>query len=253
MIEALLLDLSGVLYDGDEIIPGALQAVERAQRSGVKIRFITNTSQKTREDLLRHLHAFDFVVEQSQLFTAVDAARQWLRERELRPYCLVHQNIAGEFADFDQHDPNAVLIADAAEGFNYHNLNRAFQLCMADAPLLGIGYNRYFKSGGELLLDAGAFIRAVEFAAAVKATIVGKPSGEFFRQVLASTGIGAERALMVGDDVYGDVEGALKAGLQACLVRTGKYRPGDETKISGDFATVDSIADAVELALAGGV
>jgi HAD superfamily hydrolase (TIGR01458 family) len=253
MIEALLLDLSGVLYDGDEIIPGALEAVERAQRSGVKIRFITNTSQKSRESLLRHLHAFDLAVEQSQLFTAVDAARQWLRERELRPYCLVHQNIAGEFADFDQHDPDAVLIADAAEGFNYNNLNRAFQLCMADAPLLGIGYNRYFKSGGELLLDAGAFIRAVEFAAEVKATIVGKPSVEFFRQVLASTGIGAEGALMVGDDVYGDIEGALNAGLRACLVRTGKYRPGDETKIRGDFATVDSIADAVELALAGGV
>jgi ribonucleotide monophosphatase NagD (HAD superfamily) len=55
---------------------------------------------------------------------------------------------------------------------------------------------------------------------------------------------------MVGDDVYGDVEGALKSGLQACLVRTGKYRPGDETKISGDFHTVDSVTEAVELALA---
>ena len=250
MINALLLDLSGVLYDGDVIIPGALQAVERAQRSGIEIRFITNTSQKTRKSLLQHLRSFEFVVEQSQLFTAVDAARQWLQERELRPYCLVHENIVSEFADFDQHDPNVVLIADAAEGFNYHNLNRAFQLCMAGAPLLGIGYNRYFKSGEQLLLDAGAFIRAVEFGAAVKATIIGKPSVEFFRQVISSTGVGAERALMVGDDVYGDVEGALNSGLQACLVRTGKYRPGDETKISGDFHTVDSVTEAVELALA---
>ncbi len=250
MIEALLLDLSGVLYDGDGIIPGALQAVERAQRAGIEIRFITNTSQKTRVNLLKHLRKLQFKVAEGQLFTAVDAARQWLQQRDLRPFCLVHENIAGEFDDFDQRDPDAVLIADAAEGFNYRNLNRAFQLCMAGAPLLGVGYNRYFKSGDQLLLDAGAFIRAVEFAAGVEATIVGKPGVEFFGQVVAAAGAPADRALMVGDDVFGDIEGALNAGLQACLVRTGKYRPGDEGKISGDFHTVDSIVEAVELALA---
>jgi len=248
MIEALLLDLSGVLYDSDEIIPGALQAVERVQRSGLEVRFITNTSQKTREDLLHHLRTLEFVVEQEQLFTAVDAARQWLQGRDLRPYLLVHENIVGEFADFDQRDPNAVLIADAAEGFNYRNLNRAFQLCMAGAPLLGVGYNRYFKSAEQLLLDAGSFIKAIEFGADVEATIVGKPSLEFFRQVITSTGVAAKRALMVGDDVFGDIEGALNAGLQACLVQTGKYRPGDEGKINGDFHMVASIVEAVELA-----
>lgn len=249
MIEALLLDLSGVLYDSDTIIPGALQAVELAQRSGLEVRFVTNTSQKTRMDLLQHLRAFNFTVDESELFTAVDAARQWMKQRELRPFCLVHENIQGEFADFEQRDPNAVLIADAAERFDYHNLNRAFQLCMAGAPLVGVGYNRYFKSGDQLLLDAGTFIKAIEFGAGVEATIVGKPAAEFFRQVIASTTTEAGRALMVGDDVFGDIEGALRAGIRACLVRTGKYRAGDEGKISGDFQTVDSITEAVELAL----
>jgi len=251
MTDVLLLDLSGVLYDGDDLVPGALDAVRRAQRSELEVRFITNTSQKTRASLLKHLRGLGFQLEQTQLFTAVDAARQWLRQHELRPFCIVHENIRGEFDDFDQREPNAVVIADAAEGFNYANLNRAFQLCLEGAPLLGIGYNRYFKSGGEVLMDVGAFIVAVEFAAGVKATIVGKPSSEFFHQVLASTSSTPERALMVGDDVFGDVEGALGAGLRACLVRTGKYREGDETRIDGEFALVDSVEDAVELALSG--
>jgi len=250
MLDALLLDLSGVLYDGDDIIPGALQAVERVQGSGLELRFITNTSQKTRTTLLRHLRGLGFVVEENQLFTAVDAARQWLRQRQLRPYCLVHENIVAEFVDFDQRDPDAVLIADAADGFSYRALNRAFQLCLAGAPLLGVGYNRYFKSGDQVLMDAGAFIKAVEFAAGVEATIVGKPNAEFFKQVLASTPASPERTMMVGDDVFGDVEGALRAGLLACLVRTGKYRTGDEDRVEGDFPVVDSIADAVGLALA---
>jgi HAD superfamily hydrolase (TIGR01458 family) len=245
MVAAVLLDLSGVLYDGDRVIPGAVEAVQRLQGSGLPLRFITNTSQKTRDSLLAHLRGLGFELSGDQLFTAVDAAVQWLRQRDLRPYCLVHDNIAGEFTGFDQREPNAVFIADAGEGFSYANLNRAFQLCMAGAPLLGIGCNRYFRSGGELLLDAGAFIRAVEYAAGVEAVIVGKPSPEFFAQVLATTGVAAADALMVGDDVFGDVEGALGVGISACLVRTGKYRPGDEDKVAGDFPVVDSILEVV--------
>jgi HAD superfamily hydrolase (TIGR01458 family) len=249
MIEALLLDLSGVLYDGDTAIPGAREAVARAQQRSLELRFVTNTSQQTRATLLQQLRAFGFALQDEQLFTAVDAARQWLCERQLRPFCLVHDNIRGEFADLDQRNPNAVLIADAAEGFSYRNLNRAFQLCMAGAPLLGVGYNRYFKSGGQLLMDAGAFIKAVEFAAGVEAVILGKPSPAFFTQVMASTAARHAHTLMVGDDIFGDVEGALNAGLLACLVRTGKYQAGDEDRIEGNFSVVDSVSDAVHLAL----
>lgn len=247
MTKALLLDLSGVLYDGNTIIPGALDAVQRVQDSDIPLRFITNTSQKTRSSLLQHLRDFGFSVEEEQLFTAIDAARQWLRQRDLRPYCLVHENISSEFSDFEQREPNAVLVADAAQGFNYDNLNRAFQLCLEGAPLLGVGYNRYFKSGDRILMDAGAFIRAIEFAAGVEATIVGKPSVEFFKLVMESACVAPAQALMVGDDVFGDVEGAMKAGIPACLVRTGKYRVGDENKIDGNFAVVDSISEAVAL------
>ena len=249
MIEALLLDLSGVLYEGDTVIPGAAEAVSRAQHSDLELRFITNTSQTTGARLLTHLRGMGFELEEAQLFTAVDAACQWLQQRKLRPFCLVHDNIRSEFEAIDQSDPNAVLIADAAEGFNYRNLDRAFQLCAAGAPLLGVGYNRYFKSGGLLHLDAGAFIRAVEFAAGVEATIVGKPSPAFFEQVMTSTTARHAHTLMVGDDIFGDVEGALNAGLLACLVRTGKYQAGDEDRIGGNFSVVDSVADAVHLAL----
>jgi HAD superfamily hydrolase (TIGR01458 family) len=249
MVDALLLDLSGVLYDDDVVIPGAREAVRRVQASGLPVRFITNTSRKTRATLLAHLGQLGFEVEEGQLFTAVDAARRWLQQRNLRPFCLVHRNIVTEFDDIDQSDPNAVLIADAAEDFSYHNLNRAFQLCLAGAPLLGVGYNRYFKSGDQMLMDVGAFIRAIEFAAGIEATIVGKPSTEFFNQVIASTAAAPGRTLMVGDDVFGDVEGALAAGIPACLVRTGKYRAGDEEQVEGDFQVVDSVVEAMELAL----
>jgi HAD superfamily hydrolase (TIGR01458 family) len=249
MARALLLDLSGVLYDGDALIPGALEAVAAARDGGLAVRFVTNTSQKPREAILAGLRDFGFDVAGAELFTAVDAARQWLVQHERRPFCLVHEAIRCEFEEFDQGDPDAVLIADAAEGFTYERLNTALQLCVAGAPLLGVGYNRYYRRGGKVLLDAGAFVRAIEFAAGVQAVIVGKPSAEFFAQVLHSIPARPESALMVGDDIFGDVEGALGAGLSACLVRTGKYRDGDEGRIDGEFEVTASVTEAVECAL----
>ncbi|HEY5715780.1 MAG TPA: HAD hydrolase-like protein, partial [Psychromonas sp.] len=68
-------------------------------------------------------------------------------------------------------------------------------------------------------------------------------------QALASTGLAADQVLMIGDDIYGDVEGAINAGLNACLVRTGKYQRGDENKLSKSHITCDSIVEAVDYAL----
>ncbi len=248
-MKAVFLDLSGVLYIGHEAIPGAVQAVARLQRSGLTLRFVTNTSRMTRRQILDSLRQLGFEIEDAQLVTAPQAARDWVQSRGLRPYCLIHDAIREEFADLDQSDPNAVIIGDAADGFTYAALNRAFELCLEGAPLVGIGRNRYFRLDGRFLLDAGPFITAVEYAADTEAVIVGKPSRAFFEQVLGETGCAPEDAVMIGDDVHGDVEGALKAGLQAVLVRTGKYRPGDEQRIDGEFLVADSIVEAVDALL----
>ena len=80
----------------------------------------------------------------------------------------------------------------------------------------------------EPVLDAGPFVAALEYAAGVEAVLLGKPSPEFFGSVLAEMGLGAGEALMVGDDFEADVGGAQAAGIPGILVRTGKYRRGDE-------------------------
>ncbi len=249
MIRALFFDLSGVLYLGDRVIDGAVEAIRRVQDSSLQIRFVTNTSRLTRRALLQNLTALGFAIDAEQLFTATSAAHGWIKQHARRPYCLVHRDIQSEFADLDQNAPNAVIIGDAADGFNYANLNRAFQLCQQGAPLIGIGRNRYFKLGDELLLDAGPFISAIEYAASCKAIIMGKPSAAFFEQVLATVDCEAKQVLMIGDDVYGDVEGALNNGLQACLVQTGKYQAGDEALIDAEFGLYPSVVDIVEQVL----
>lgn len=242
-IKAVFLDLSGVLYDGDRVIDGAVETVRSLRKDGLTLRFVTNTATRANSRILEKLSRMGFEVEDSALFTAPRAAQSYIETHGLRPYLIVDPAIKTMFERFEQQDPNCVVLGDAREGLNYSSLNRAFQLCRAGATLIAIGYNRYFSKGGELHLDSGAFAKAIEWAAGCEAMITGKPGAEFFKQVVDSTGLKPEQCLMVGDDLEGDVIGALDAGLQACLVRTGKFRPEDAEHLPPAALLVDSIAD----------
>lgn len=245
MPQAVLLDISGVLYQDEQPLPGSVEAVAALQAKGYPLRLVTNTSRLTGAEIHRQLSSMGYVLQPEQIYSAPRAMRHYVQTQGLRPYCLIHRNIEEEFADLlEQPAPNAVVLGDAEERFDYAHLERAFHLLLAGAPLLAMGDNRYFHSRGALRLDAGPFVRALEYAAGVQALILGKPSAQFFNGALEELGVAAGAALMIGDDVESDVLGAQRAGLQACLVQTGKYRAGDEAK-APDALLARDLADAV--------
>jgi ribonucleotide monophosphatase NagD (HAD superfamily) len=108
--------------------------------------------------------------------------------------------------------------------------------------------NRYWRRTDRLSLDVGPFVAAIEFAAGRDAYVVSKPAKECFEQMLASVGVDASAATTGGHDIKSDISGALRAGLDAILIRTGKHRE-HRARESGIQATrvVDSIADVPPL------
>lgn len=234
-LKAVCLDLAGVLYQGPTALPGAREALATLRATGLPLRFVTNTSQRNRLQILNDLETLALDIHPSELFTAPQAAHDYLKHHSLTPYCLIHPNLKQEFAELETNQPNAVLLGDAGDKFDYDHLDKAFRLLQAGASLVAIGDNRYYQLDDGLHLDAGPFVHALEYASGQTAIITGKPSRTFFEQVLNSLGTPAEETLMVGDDIHGDVEGALHVGMQASLVQTGKYREGDENRIEGDF------------------
>lgn len=243
-IEGALLDLSGVLYQSTTALPGAKEALSRLRAAGLPLRFITNTTRSPAARILERLSAMGLPVRPEELFTATQAAKRLIERRAVRPFLIVHPDLEPEFAGIPQQPPNAVLIGDAGEAFQYRVLNDAFRLLMEGAPLLAIARNRYFRENDGLSLDAGPFVAALEMAAGIDAEIIGKPAPTFFRAATDGMGCGSHGVAMVGDDVDADVNGALAAGLQAILVKTGKYRNGDEERMSPGGRVVEDIAAA---------
>jgi HAD superfamily hydrolase (TIGR01458 family) len=241
-IRGLLVDIVGVLYTGDTAVPGARGALSAVMEAGLPVRFVTNTTRSPKRTIVSRLRRMGFPIDEHQVFTAPQAVHAYLKAHEVSPYLLVHPALEEEFADLPRRAPNAVVIGDAGERFTYAALNAAFRLLMEGVPLLAIANNRYFREDGGLSLDAGPFVAALENAAGVTAMLFGKPARSFFAAALADLGMRAEEALMIGDDVEADVNGALAVGMRAALVRTGKYRPRDEARLGEGGIAADDLA-----------
>lgn len=249
MAGGVLLDIAGVVSDGEKAVPGAAGAVARLREAGVPVRFVSNTTRAPKRGLAERLARLGVPVEENEIATPAAAARQWLSQNRCTPYLLVHPALEEEFSGLPDHPGRAVVVGDAGEKFTYAALNEAFRDLVAGAKLLALAPNRSFRDAdGALSLDAGPFVAALEFAAQCEAVVLGKPSRAFFLSVLEQIGCAPEDAVMVGDDAETDVAGALRAGIgRAFLVRTGKYREGDEARFEPrPTETVGDLAAAVE-------
>ena len=231
-VRGILLDLGGVVYFGQTLIEGALEAIDRLRTVGLPVRFLTNTTRRSAKRLTADLARMGLRLEPGELLTPGQMAVEYLTAHRLTPHLLIHEGLGEEFAALPPGDAEAVVVGDAGERFTFANMNAAYRKLEAGAEFLALAENRNFKDAdGELSIDAGAFVRALEYASGREATVLGKPSADFFAQAVAALGCPAEETVMVGDDAEADVGGAMAAGLMGVLVRTGKYRPGDEDRL----------------------
>ncbi len=243
------MDLSGVIYVGNSVVSGADDAIERLRKSGLPVRFLTNTTRKPKAKLLAKLNSIGICVTESELFTPAQAARDWLHQHHRSPYLLIHPDLETDFEDLTNYPEKAIVVGDAGQHFNYHNLNVAFRELCNDAEFIALADNRMFKdSDGGLSLDAGPFVEALRYASQKEPIILGKPSRKFFQAAVESMSCPLANAVMVGDDAEIDVAGALSAGVgHGLLVRTGKYQEGVENSVKPKpTAIIDDLVQAVD-------
>lgn len=248
----LLIDLDGVIYQGDQMISGALQALTWIQQQDIPHLYVTNTSSRSRAALLQKFDAFGFSLEIDELMTPIVAAVEYLkRERIDRIAAFVSDDALREFVDFDILEPQseasveAIVVGDLGESWNFQRLNHAFRLLMQESrpQLIALGMTRYWRGQDGLLLDVAPFVSALETAAACKAIVMGKPAAAFFEASLVRLQCAAEYCFMIGDDIAADIDAAQDQGIRGLQVRTGKFRETDLDGVIKPYALLDSIAD----------
>jgi HAD superfamily hydrolase (TIGR01458 family) len=248
-VAAILLDVDGVFHVSGEPIPGGPQAVVRLREEGHRLRFITNNTTRSRVQLAEELRAMGLDVDDDEVQTTPAAAARALAGK--RVLALTMHAIVPDLDGIELvgEDAEAVLLGGADETpetnlvFSFMNLARAFQELAAGAELYSLHKNRWWQTKHGPLLDAGAFVAGLEYAAETEAVVLGKPSTAYFEAALHALDADPSMTWMVGDDFEADIAGAQKHGMRTILVRTGKFRPDavEATSIRPD-GIISSIA-----------
>ncbi|XP_056631802.1 haloacid dehalogenase-like hydrolase domain-containing protein 2 [Diorhabda sublineata] len=249
MIKAVLIDLSGTLHIENQAISGCVEALKRLREKELYIKFVTNTTKESKRILHQRLTQLGFDVNKEDILSSLTAARNLIDQRNLKPMLMLEQAALEDFEGIacpSTDTPNAVIVGLAPTEFHYEKLNEAFRHLQAGAQLIAIHAGKYYKRSDGLALGPGFFVKGLEYSAECTAEVVGKPNSSFFLSALGSQNK-PEEAIMIGDDVNDDIQGAMKAGLRGYLVQTGKYKVGDEGKISPPPSAVfPSFVEAVE-------
>jgi HAD superfamily hydrolase (TIGR01458 family) len=248
-----LLDLDGVIVLKGQAIPGAAEAVRSLDRRGIPYRIVTNTSLLSRDSLARFGASIGIDIPPERILSGLSiSAAYTARHFPGQPlYVLASEDARREFdgqrllSDEEAGAPDAsaaaVVVGDSPEVVNHPTLNRAFRLIRGGAQLIGMHKNQWWLTPDGPTIDSGAIVAGLEYATGVRATIVGKPSREFFAtaaseiqaELGARGGGGGGRRVprsalaMVGDDVLTDVFAAQRAGLRGVFVLTGKHDRAD--------------------------
>lgn len=229
-------DLDGTLYQGDTAIPGATEVLTALRRADIPFRCVSNTTSRSRRLIGERLARYGLDVAPEEIFTATRAGASWLARAGVRRVApFVPREALEDLADFTlvggtsgspaSGPVDAIVLGDLGREWTDAFLQEAFTHLMAGARFLALSRDRYWHDGVKLTMDCGGYVAALEYATGTESVLAGKPSAEFYRQVLASFGDGmsATDVIMVGDDIRSDVGGAQAAGMRGWLVETGKF------------------------------
>lgn len=230
--DAVVFDLDGVVYRGNQLLPGAAALIARLRAASVPVGFLTNGSTLDHAGVRRRLLAMGLDIGDAPVVTAVDALSHHLAARHPTGCTLLTigtealrstlrsdgHRIAAHAADPDSIDAVAVGLDPA---FGYRTGAAAAAAIQRGAEFVATNADRVRPTERGLQPETGAICAFLTAATGVVPTVVGKPSQLGFELVARALGVQPHRLLMVGDNLDTDVRGAHTVGAHSALVLTG--------------------------------
>ncbi len=228
---ALLFDLDGTLYRGNERIQGADRLIRGLQARGVACLFVTNNSTRTAAEVAKHLDAMGISAEEAAIVTSALAAAYYVQEQhpEADTYVIGEhglrealRNAGLRLVDEGPDEPHASLVVQGLDrNLTYDKLTKAVNHLLNGAAFVQTNPDRLLPVDKGFLLGAGSIGAALQAASGVEPIVIGKPSNILMNYSLKLAGTSPDRTWVIGDNPYTDLAAAQSVGCPSILVLTG--------------------------------
>lgn len=249
-VKGIVFDIDGVLEFQGKVCPGAVETIGVLRDRGIVLRFLTNSTLKSRQSCAGRLRKAGLQISPQDVITASYATAVYLEELKPRSCWIM---LEGEGLDEFKHlrqdtqNPEYIVIGDNRSKFDFEHLSQALRLLLKGAHLVGMQPELVDKSMGETTLNVGSWVGMLERASGAKATYIGKPSSFVFELTLRTMNLEKGQVIMVGDQVATDVKGARDFGIRSVLLKTGEFRARElDGSVEPDYE-FDSIRDVLAI------
>lgn len=223
-----MLDLDGVVYIGNEAVPGAAHHLDRATEAGMHLAYVTNNASRTPSTVAAHLTELGVPAGAGDVVSSAQAAARLVSERVAAGAPVFVIGGEGLFVALEELGLRPVQDIDAqpaAVVSGYHPELR--WRTVIDGAILVRNGLPWVASNTDLTVPTphgpgpgnGVLVRAVAEYAQVEPVVAGKPEPPLFEETLRR--VGGRRPLVVGDRLDTDIEGAVRTGYDSLLVMTG--------------------------------
>jgi phosphoglycolate/pyridoxal phosphate phosphatase family enzyme len=229
-----LFDLDGTVYLGEQLIPGAGEAIAALRAAGRRVAFLSNKPLQTRGDYALKLARLGVPAQPDDVINSSLVLARHLRALDPgapvfvigEPPMIAEMRAHGFEVRDDERVRWVVIAFDRT--FSYAKLNTALQAVKGGARLIATNPDRTCPVEGGEIPDCAGMIAAVEAVTGKQVeAVVGKPSPIILEVALAALGVPAAEAVMVGDRIETDIAMGKRLGLATILVLSGITRPGD--------------------------
>ncbi len=225
-IEGFLLDMDGTIYLGDRLFPWTLPFLETLRRRGSRWLWLTNNCSKNPDDYLAKLRGFGIDARLDDLFTSAHATIAFLNRSKpgARLFVLGTPSLerqlreAGFTLTADRPD---YVLASFDLTLTYDKLRTACELILSGVPFLATHPDVVCPTERWPIPDTGAICAAITAATGARPRYFGKPYPEMVEGAMERLGVSPDRAAMVGDRLYTDMQMAKNAGIVSILVLSG--------------------------------
>jgi NagD protein len=245
-----LIDMDGVIYHGNEPIPGAVEFINNLRANGFPFLFLTNNSQRTSRDVCYKLRKMGFNVNDDDIFTCAMATARYLASRKENgtAYVIGEGGLLTElynvgYSIVDDH-PDYVVIGEGRT-IMLESVDKAINMIMNGSKLIATNLDPNCPVGnGKYRAGCGAFVAMLEFATGKQAFSVGKPSPVMMRMARKALDLATDETIMIGDTMGTDILGAGSMGFTTVLTLSGvtKLEDLDKYGYTPDFI-IKSIKD----------
>lgn len=247
-----LIDLDGVVYRGNELLPGAREFITWLDTNQKKYLFLTNNSFATGEQILAKLARMGIATDDTHLLTAGQAAVQNIARRVPggSVYVVGEQPLIGLVEGQgliaiakDSAEADAVLVG-LDRTFDYQKMANAANAIRAGALFVTINRDPVLPVSGGFLPGCGSLAAAIESASGISPEIVGKPEPMLLQEALKSLASQPSETVMVGDGLAIDILAGQRAGTHTLLVLSGSTSSADleQSTIKPDHVYADLAA-----------